>query len=71
VELSKGHIQIDGADIAKLSLQHLRQKLLIIPQDPVLFVGTVRYNLDPFSQYRDDEIWTALKRSHIKNVVNG
>jgi len=69
VELSKGQIQIDGANIAELSLGSLRQKLSIIPQDPVLFVGTIRYNLDPFSQYADEDIWTALERSHIKNMV--
>jgi len=70
VELSKGQIYIDGANISNLGLENLRQKLSIIPQDPVLFVGTVRYNVDPFSQYTDEDIWTALERSHIKNVVS-
>jgi len=69
VELSDGKIVIDGADISKLSLENLRSNLSIIPQDPVLFVGTVRYNLDPFNQYTDDEIWIALERSHIKESV--
>lgn len=62
-ELSLGSIEIDGIDISKLGLQALRLKLLIIPQDPVLFRGTIRYNLDPFNTHDDDRLWDALRRT--------
>ncbi len=51
VELAEGSILIDGINIAKVGLDHLRSKLSIIPQDPTLFTGTIRTNLDPFDQY--------------------
>ncbi|XP_045932397.1 multidrug resistance-associated protein 1 isoform X2 [Micropterus dolomieu] len=71
IEAAEGHIFIDGVDIAKLGLHELRSRITIIPQDPVLFSGTLRMNLDPFDRYSDEEIWRALEYSHLKNFVSG
>ncbi|KAI8918708.1 hypothetical protein BC831DRAFT_482842 [Entophlyctis helioformis] len=59
-----GSIVIDGMDIGRMGLWDLRSRLTIIPQDPVLFSGTVRTNLDPFGKHHDDALWAALKRVH-------
>ncbi|QRW14685.1 ABC transporter transmembrane region [Ceratobasidium sp. AG-Ba] len=65
MELSSGSIRIDGIDTAQLGLRRLRSALTIIPQDPLLFSGTLRYNLDPFSMYDDARLWDALKRVYL------
>ncbi|KAL2824451.1 hypothetical protein BJY01DRAFT_262988 [Aspergillus pseudoustus] len=65
LEARKGRILIDGLDISMLKLRELRRRLAIIPQDPVLFSGTVRSNLDPFNQYTDLELYNALERVHL------
>lgn len=60
VELSNGSITIDGMDIAKIDLDVLRSRFSIIPQDPVLFQGTIRSNLDLFQEHTDEELWSVL-----------
>nr|CRX78939.1 hypothetical protein ls5930a1_00008 [Leucosporidium scottii] len=62
-DLTSGSIEIDGLDISKMGLQDLREKLAIIPQDALLFNGTLRTNLDPFGLHDDATLWDALKRS--------
>ncbi|XP_046559479.1 LOW QUALITY PROTEIN: ATP-binding cassette sub-family C member 5-like [Haliotis rubra] len=69
VEAASGTIIIDGIDISKVSHYNLRSKLAIIPQDPVLFVGTVRYNLDPFSEHAEVSLWDALQKCHVKDTI--
>ena len=65
VELSGGSIGIDGVNIATVGLQQLRSRLAIIPQDPTLFKGTIRSNLDPFNEHTDLELWSALRQSDL------
>ncbi|XP_042554225.1 multidrug resistance-associated protein 1 isoform X2 [Dipodomys spectabilis] len=69
-ESAEGEIIIDGVNIAKIGLHNLRFKITIIPQDPVLFSGSLRMNLDPFSQYSDEDVWTALELAHLKGFVS-
>lgn len=65
VELSGGSISIDGINIAKVGLHDLRSRLAIIPQDPTLFKGTIRSNLDPFNEHSDLELWNALRQADL------
>ncbi|KAI7757136.1 LOW QUALITY PROTEIN: hypothetical protein M8C21_029489, partial [Ambrosia artemisiifolia] len=69
VEPAGGSIIIDGIDISTLGLHDLRSRFGIIPQEPVLFEGTVRSNIDPIGQHSDDEIWKSLKRCQLNDVV--
>ena len=62
-------LTIDGVDAIRIGLRDLRSKLGIIPQLPVLFSGTVRSNLDPFNNYSDKEIWSALEKCRMKNAI--
>lgn len=65
LEARKGSITIDGIDISRIKLHDLRTRLAIIPQDPVLFSGTVRSNLDPFDQFSDYQLKEVLQRVHL------
>ncbi|KAI1287042.1 ATP-binding cassette sub-family C member 3 [Halotydeus destructor] len=70
IEAAEGNILIDNHDCSKLRLADLRSRMCIIPQDPVLFIGTLRYNLDPFLYHTDDELWTALEIVQLKNFAS-
>eukprot|EP01071_Lankesteria_metandrocarpae_P003569 Lankesteria_metandrocarpae@DN3045_c0_g1_i1.p1 len=68
-ELSGGQIVVDDIDLATIGLDSLRRKFCIIPQEPVLFAGTLRHNLDPFEGHTDADLWDALEKSHLKSFV--
>jgi ATP-binding cassette subfamily C (CFTR/MRP) protein 1 len=68
-ELAEGKLYIDNLDISTVPLHVLRKKLGIIPQDPVMFSASVRFNLDPFKQFSDEEIWKVLENANIKEHV--
>ncbi|XP_033471879.1 ATP-binding cassette sub-family C member 4 [Epinephelus lanceolatus] len=65
----QGKIYIDGVVTSEIGLHDLRQRMSIIPQDPVLFTGAMRKNLDPFNQHTDEDLWKALEEVQLKSVV--
>jgi ATP-binding cassette subfamily C (CFTR/MRP) protein 1 len=70
-ELTSGTIKIDGVDVSTFGLHTLRSRVAIIPQDPVLFSGTLRSNLDPFDLYTDERLYDAMKRACITDSTVG
>ncbi|KAL0031798.1 hypothetical protein WJX79_007928 [Trebouxia sp. C0005] len=70
VETDGGSITLDGLDLQSMGLNDVRGRIAAIPQDPVLFSGSVRSNLDPYSRYEDHEIWDALSHVALKEVVS-
>ncbi len=75
IEAEEGRIMIDGEDIATVNLERVRRSLAIIPQDPTLFMGTIRNNLDRFNEYTDEEVIAALKHAsmweHVSEIAAG
>ncbi|ELU13831.1 hypothetical protein CAPTEDRAFT_107307 [Capitella teleta] len=69
IEVHQGHLLIDGVDISTLPLGLLRKRIAIIPQDPVLFHGSIRHNLDPSSSRTDIELWTALHSAQLQGTI--
>ncbi|KAJ3245906.1 hypothetical protein HDU78_008242 [Chytriomyces hyalinus] len=70
VEASEGTIEVDGVDVRGVNLQTLRGRLSIIPQAPILFDGTIRFNLDPMSEYSDEQLWHVLERCALKEYIS-
>ncbi|KAK3596927.1 hypothetical protein CHS0354_002489 [Potamilus streckersoni] len=70
IEPAGGRILVDGVDVSKIGLHDLRSKLTILPQEPVLFSGSLRMNLDPHGEHTDSAIWLALEQSHLKSFID-
>lgn len=70
VELEEGRITVDGVDISKIGLHDLREKVAMIPQDPAILTGSVRFNLDPFGDKTDQELWEVIEKSQLKPRID-
>lgn len=70
IEAADGSILIDGHNIADMGLHDVRGNLTILPQDPLIFSGTLRLNLDPFDKHTDEEIWKALELAHLRLFIS-
>nr|UOF76394.1 multidrug resistance-associated protein [Bursaphelenchus xylophilus] len=71
IEPTNGRILVDGVNLSMLGLHEIRSRFTIIPQEPTLFSGTLRLNLDPFHAYSDAELWRALEDANLKEFVQG
>ena len=71
VELEEGAIEIDGVDIGALDLTALRAQITMIPQDPTLFTGTLRYNLDPMEQHSEARIVQLIEKAGLQYLLEG
>ena len=69
LELDGGSIEIDGIDISTIGLSTLRRAIAMLPQDPTLFAGSIRSNLDPFGDFDDAELWTALEQAQLRHSL--
>jgi ATP-binding cassette, subfamily C (CFTR/MRP), member 1 len=71
VEPEQGtRVILDGIDISKLGLRDLRSKMAMIPQDPFMFAGTIRTNLDPFEEHKDEEVWSVIEKVGLKQTID-
>lgn len=71
IHCTDGRIQIDGVNIAELDLHDLRARMAIIPQDPVLFAASIRFNLDPTGLASDETLWHAIRKAHLHKFISG
>jgi len=69
IEVQEGSIRIDGQDISEVGLHSLRNAAAIIPQDPAILTGTIRFNLDPFGMKSDEELWRVIEKSQLKTRI--
>ncbi|XP_076469030.1 multidrug resistance-associated protein 1-like [Babylonia areolata] len=71
IEPARGEVRIDDVSTSSLGLHDLRSRLTILPQDPVIFAGSLRMNLDPFARFADKEVWESLRHAHLIDFVEG